>query len=105
MAKKFADLRGGMTRGARARAAKAAEKMLAEIAHMAGKPLRGTRVTGPTQPDVAEIRGAAVAKNIDEVVASLPTVRRAKIEKRARELASSSTKPSPRGKRKRTVRR
>lgn len=105
MANKFADLRSGMAPAAQARAAKAAETMLAEIAHIAGKSVREGRVTELAQPGVGEIREAAGARNVDEVVASLPAVRRAKVEKRARELASSSTKPSPSGKRKRTVRR
>ena len=132
MAKKFETLRSRMPPARRARAATRASEVLAEMAsassagklrrprpdflkiaatsasvshNMAGKPVRGARVTGPTQPDVAEIREAGVARNVDEVVASLPAVRRAKVEQRARELASTSTKPSPRGKKKRTVRR
>ena len=70
--------------------------------HMAGKPLREARVTELAQPDVGAIREASVARSLDEVVASLPAVRRSKVERRARELKSSA-KPSQRARKKRAA--
>jgi hypothetical protein len=46
-------------------------------------------------PDVGAIREASVARNVDEVVASLPAVRRSKVERRARELKSSAKRSQP----------
>jgi hypothetical protein len=83
MAKKFAELRGGMIPAAQARTAKEAERMLAEI---------------------ASASSADKVRNLDEVIASLPVERRANVERRARELASSS-KLSARAKKKRTAKR
>ena len=68
--------------------------------HMAGKPVRGARIAEPAQSDVGAIREAGVARNVDEVAASLPAVRRSKVERRARELKSSQ-----RARKKRTAKR
>jgi hypothetical protein len=100
MAKKFEDLRAKMSPSARARAAKHASEMLKEM-----PPTSLTDNLGRRRPSAyrSNSRGT-VARNIDEVVASLPAVRRFQVERRARELASS-TKPSPPTKKKRTAKR
>jgi len=54
--------------------------------HIAGKPVRGARTAEIVQSDVGAIRDASVARDLDEVVASLPAVRRAFGSRVPREL-------------------